>query len=241
MRRAFDRLLAVFDEELARFQDSRALRFLHSEAFGVEHYASVLREIYFYTRDSPQLQAAFTLSFQGEQRRAVRRMLGHAMDEIGHEELALGGLRALGIETEGLERENPLPSTLPILAHASYLLSRANPVGYLGQVFFLEFLPTRSGGALMDVLRSKGIPEEALEFLAEHAAVDVHHNRLMEHHIEALVRDEHDLEAVAYAIRCTAHLYAQMLEGAFAEPARGATLGRTVVEGRLEVLEVCRG
>lgn len=228
----FLRIQTIFQETLKEFLGSNPMVFLRSESFGVEAYARALREIYFYTRESPQLQAQLAARVTGPRRAAVRRLLGHALDEVGHERLALADLQALGVDVEGIPYENPLPSTVPMFAFPAYLLNHGNPVGYLGQILFLEFLPTAVGEELIGALLEVGIPREALEFLAEHSKVDVAHNRLMERHIEDLVLDEYDFDAVAYAIRVCGHHYAAMLEGAFHSTRSPAELGQTVTDGR---------
>lgn len=215
---SFDSLLAVFDREFAKFNQSPAIQFLASDEFSPQHYASALREIYFYTRDNPQLQAWMTMFFRGSQRDAVKRVLGHAMSEVGHDELARDDLRAMGYDAEAVTKGNPLPSTIPLIAFPIMQLQHLNPIGYLGHVFFLEFMPTRSGEEYLAALTRAGVPEAALSFVAEHAEVDVQHNRLMEQHVRDLVLSEDDFEACAYAIEVSAHLYAKMLEGAFANP-----------------------
>ena len=224
MQHAFDTLLSAFDEAFAEFNQSRALRFMQSPDFRRSHYASALREIYFYTRDNPQLQCTLTLAFRGDQRKAVRRIMGHALDEVGHDLMALDDLKALGGQVEGVPGERPLPSTLPLVTYPVYLMGQGNPIGYLGQIFFLEFMPTRAGEQYLAMLAQAGIPQSAMSFLAEHASVDEHHNRLMQHHVRDLVRDEADLEACCEAIRVASYNYAQMLAGAFDAAERYAYL-----------------
>lgn len=231
MSTPFQRIHQAFQQSLEEFLGTAPMVFLQSEAFGPDAYARALREIYFYTRESPQLQAQLAARVTGPRRTAVRRLLGHALDEIGHEKLALEDLATLGVDTTGIEHENPLPSTVPMVAFPAYLLNHANPIGYLGQILFLEFLPTAVGDQLIESLKAAGIADEALEFLAEHAKVDVAHNRLMERHVEDLVLDEYDVESVVYAIRVCAHNYAAMLDGAFQATRPGSEFGTTVTDG----------
>lgn len=213
---AFDRMLTTFDEAFARFGESRAMRFLTSRSFTQRHYAAALREFYFYTRDNPQLQASLTLHLRGSQRTAVKRLLAHAIAEVGHDQMALDDLRTLGEDVRSVEYGAPLPSTIPMIAFPVWQLTQGNPIGYLGHVFFLEFMPTRGGSSYLQALESAGIPSAACSFISEHAAVDVQHNQLMRQHVADLVLSEADLDACVQAIRTSAHLYAHMLEGAFA-------------------------
>ncbi len=232
MKSAFETLLSTFDEAFAEFNRSRAMRFLQSADFRPSHYASALREMYFYTRDNPQLQVSLALAFRGEQRKAVRRIVGHALDEVGHDLMALDDLKALGGDVDGIPEERPLPSTLPLVAYPIYLMSQGNPIGYLGQIFFLEFMPTRSGSTYIETLQQAGIPQSAMSFLAEHATVDEHHNRLMQHHVRDLIRTPEQLEAACEAIRVAAYNYAQMLAGAFDAAERYAHLDAAIAEAR---------
>lgn len=219
---AFDALLQTFDKAHDRFDASDPVRFMRSDAFELHHYAAALREIYFYTRDNPQLQCAMTLGFRGARRAAVRRIVGHAMDELGHERMALDDLEALGHDVRSIPSEEPLASTLPLIAYPVYLMNQRNPVGYLGQIFFLEFLPTRSGPAYLEALARAGVPETAMSFLAEHASVDEQHNRIMRHHVRDLILDDDDLRSAQLAIENCGHMYAAMLAGAFANGERFA-------------------
>lgn len=226
---AFAQLKATFDVAYAEFQDSPAMRLMRSPEFRPSHYASALREIYFYARENPQLQAAMTLAFRGEQRVAVKRVMGHALAEVGHDQMALEDLEAMGIDTSSIPDGNPLHSTIPLTAYPLYLLYHHCPVAYLGQIFFLEFLPTESGEAILQVLESAGVPGNATSFLAEHAEVDVKHNRLMERHAADLLKSERDIREACRAIRVCAHNYAQMLNGAFEAASRFAAVDRPVI------------
>ncbi len=216
---AFEAMLAAFDGAFRRFAASPAMHFLQSPRFDRRHCAAALREFYFYTRDNPQLQASMTLRFRGRQRSAVKRMLAHAISEVGHDQLALDDLKCLGVDTSGIEDQDPMPSTVPMIAFPVWQLSLDNPVGYLGHIFFLEFMPTRGGAGYLRRLMEVGIPQEACTFLSEHSEVDVQHNNLMKQHVADLVLSEEDLKACLKAIDITSHLYAHMLEGAFASVA----------------------
>jgi hypothetical protein len=181
----------------------------------VDHYKAYLRQTYHYTRDNPQIQALATVYFRGEDRSLVKMFYKHAISEIGHDEMALNDLAAMGEDVTNIRRENPLPSTVALNAFIFYQIYNRNPIGYLGYLFFLEFLPTASGPAYMRMLEKAGVPRSAMTFLHEHATVDEHHNKLMEHYAAALIRNDADRDAVIYAMRATGNLYAAMLLGAF--------------------------
>lgn len=196
------------------FARSPAMRMLASGGVQLVHYKAVLREIYHYAKEDPQIQALAAVYFRGEDRRTVKMFLKHAVSEVGHELMALEDLKALGEDVSAIPTSLPLPTTIALTAFPFYQIQYHNPVGYLGYLYFLEYMPTQAGGGYVAALKAAGIPESAMTFLREHVSVDVAHNNLMQEYLRRLVRSEADLIAVTYAMRVTGHLYGEMLAGA---------------------------
>jgi pyrroloquinoline quinone (PQQ) biosynthesis protein C len=171
--------------------------------------------VYYYTRENPQIQALASVYFRGHDREFGRMFFNHAISETGHDKMALNDLEALGENIDNIPFENPLPSTIALSSFAFYQIYNRNSIGYLGYLFFLEFLPTSEGASYMGRLQAAGIPRAAMSFLEEHASVDVHHNKLMEKYAERLIQSQADFDAVAYAMRVTGKLYSDMLLNAF--------------------------
>lgn len=211
----FDRLKEAFVPVLAAFHQSPAAQRLASGTLTIGHYKSYLRQTYHYTKDNPQIQALATVYFSGSDRDFVRLFYKHAISEIGHDQLALNDLDRLGGDTARVRIEYPLPATVALNAFVYWQIYNHNPIGYLGYLFFLEFLPTSSGAHYMQLLERIGVPREAMSFLQEHATVDMAHNQLMERYAQALIQAEADFQAVVYAMRVTGKLYADMLQSAF--------------------------
>jgi len=155
-----------------------------------------------------------TLRLRGSDRALVGMVLKHAIQEVGHDTLALNDLKALGAEITEIPSSNALPATAALKAYCRYLTVEPNPVAYLGSVYFLEYLPTVRGSGYLAILKSLGVPEAAMSFIADHAKVDIHHNKLMDRYLENLVHGEADLAAFIYAMQVTAFLYTGMLAGA---------------------------
>lgn len=223
------RLREEFTRTLELFLRSRAAQRILNADITRAHYKSCLRETYFYTREDPQLQAYATAWFKGEGRTIVKTFLKHAISEVGHDQLALDDLTALGEDTAGISMEYPLPTTVALTSFPYWATQFLNPVSYLGYLYFLEALPTTAGGQLLDALTKAEIPREAMTFLLEHSTIDFAHMKLMDLYVERLIRSERDVADVAYAIRTTGKLYELMLDGAFAaaesEPDRTISLG----------------
>jgi hypothetical protein len=211
----FHELTAAFSSVRAAFLQSPGVMRLQERRIGAEHYAAYLSQVFHHTRENPQIQALATVYFRGQQRSAIKRFFRHASSEIGHDQLALDDLQELGAPVEALPFQNPLPETTALIAFPFYQIHNLNPVGYLGYLYFLEFLPTGTGGALMDALTACGVPRTAMRFLHDHATIDVAHNRMMESYAELLITTQRELESVLYAMRVTGVLYARMVDAAF--------------------------
>lgn len=221
----FERIQEAFQPTLEGFLASAPMTALREGRMNVQHYRSILREIYHHTRENPQLQALATVYFRGRQRDFVRGFYAHAASEIGHDQLALNDFITLGGDAANVPYQNPLPATTALLAYGFYQIYNLNPLGYLGYLFFLEFTPTQSGQSMMAALSAAGVPQTAMSFLRDHAEIDVGHNKLMKKYVDGLVRTAADVDCIAYAMRTTGFLYAQMLQQAMDSAEIGADAG----------------
>lgn len=206
-----------FEQSVDRFErSSSGIRQLLAGAFTADNYAALLRQIFHQARENPQLQALATVELRGTRRASVRGFLRHAASEVDHDKMARDDLRVLGEDVSDLPYERPLPATTALTGFAFFQIRNLNSVGYLGYLYFLEHLPTLRGQAYGDLLAAAGVPQEAMSFLAEHATVDVAHNKLMQRYIAELVLTEDDVASVCYAIDTTAYLYGAMIDQAVA-------------------------
>lgn len=106
-----------FQKILGNFMDCPTIVSLLERRFTVDHYKSILRQIFHHTRENPQLQALATVYFRGHQRAVIQRFYRHATSEIGHDQLALNDYKTLGGDASSLPYENPLPATLALLGY----------------------------------------------------------------------------------------------------------------------------
>lgn len=207
-------LARTFDQTLAAFAASPAIRALAAGQVTLAHYQAILREVFHYAKEDPQLQALATVYFRGEDRATVKMFLKHAVSEIGHDLMALADLRELGVDVSDIPTQNPLPATIALTAFPFYQIHYQNPIGYLGYLYFLEFMPTQVGATYATALIASDVPRSATTFLNEHIVVDPAHIKLMDEYVQRLVRNEDDLRSVQYGMQVTGRLYGDMLWGA---------------------------
>lgn len=209
-----DRLKERFQPALSEFLGSAPIRRLVAGQMTSAEYRAIMREVFHHTRENPQMQALAAVYFRGRQRDMVRPFFAHAASEIGHDQLALNDFVTLGGDGSMVPYQNPLPATTALLAYGFYQIYNLNPLGYLGYLYFLEFTPTQTGDGMMTALSRVGVPDAALTFLKDHTVIDQGHNKMMARYIGALVKTEQDVDCVAYAMKTTGYLYAQMMQAA---------------------------
>ena len=220
-----EKLTEAFQPIQQQFLTSKPILELAAGAMTKAQYRSILREQYHQVREHPQMHTALTTKFAGKKRAFVKSFFDHATAEYGHEQLALNDFATLGGDASFVPYENPLPATTALLAFGNHQIYHLNPVGYLGYVFFLEFIPTSTGGSLLEMLKNIGVGDNAVSFLRDHAEVDVHHNRLMERYVDGLITSEADFDAVVYALWTTSNLYLNMMTDAMEDATVNAERG----------------
>ena len=94
--------------------------------------------------------------FRGHEREMVKPFFRHATSEIGHDQLALNDMIALGEDVSDIPQGQPLPATTALLAYPFYQIGYHGHMGYLGYLYFLEFTPTTMGAGLLQALESIG-------------------------------------------------------------------------------------
>ena len=213
-------LNACFQETIEQFNRSSGMARFWAGELDKRHYAHLMREVFHHSRENPQIQAAATAYFRGTQREMVKGFLRHAVSEIGHDQLALNDAFAAGLDVSTVPQQFPLPATTALVAFAYYQIYHRDVVGYLGYLYFLEFMPTGFGAEYMQRLAHMGVTPDAMTFLQDHSTVDLGHNKLMHGYVDKLVTSDEKLAAVTYAMRVTGHLYSGMVAEAFLDADR---------------------
>ena len=201
-------------EAFSVLSSSMAFQQVAAQKVGPEEYKQVLQEIYYQTRETPGLMGQFGFNLSSKRREGMKTLFKHASAEMGHDQMALADLETLGVDRTSVETQHPLPATSALIGYAHYQTTQMNPVGFLGFIYFLEFLPSMSGHQYADQLEAGGVPRAAMTFIEEHAHVDVAHTKLLDQYVRSMVRTVEDLEEVKYCIRTTAYLYGEMIGSA---------------------------
>ncbi len=198
---------------------------LGSGTLSLKEYQQILRQIYHNTRYVPQIMAMTPFYLKGSQLDIFKSLLRHSIAEHGHEQLAKNDIEALGFDVTNIATENPSPATLALTGALIRYIQHVSPIGLLGYMFHLEYTPVMMGNMYMEKLKSIGVPQEAMTFIEEHAAVDVGHVKLMDEYIECLVKTPEDMEHVLYMMRVTSELYGRMIDSAIEAASEESKVG----------------
>lgn len=185
---------------------------LVSGGFTVDHYKAFLVETYHNASLNPRLGSLFHAHLPERKSGLMARFLKHNASEVGHNELALDDLAALGEDVEGIRASQPLVATEALGAFIAFQIQFRNPLAYLGYLYHLEALAQEAGGMAMGSLGSLGIPPSAFTFLKEHSEADVAHLQFNRDYVDNLTESPQDLEAVLWGMRGACRLYGNMLE-----------------------------
>ncbi|MEJ2346088.1 MAG: iron-containing redox enzyme family protein [Gammaproteobacteria bacterium] len=172
----YERLLAETGAARRRFMAIPVLqRALHGSVSRNE-YLAFLGQAYHHVRHTVPLLMACGQHLP-QRLDWLRDAMGeYIAEETGHERWILDDIRATGGDADAARDATPSPATEVMVAYAYDMVTRRNPVGFLGMVFVLEStsaqLATLAAEVLQGCLR---LPDEALRYLTSHGTLDQDH------------------------------------------------------------------
>ncbi|MEO6098369.1 MAG: iron-containing redox enzyme family protein [Fibrobacteria bacterium] len=195
------------------FCQGEFFRKLANGSLSLAHYKAFLREEYHNTTVNPKTMAIFFSRLDTQEFKTAAKLLKHTAMEVGHNEMALQDLAALGEDIEAVRRGRALPATEALAAFVIYEMEHRNPLAFLGYLYHLEAFSERMAGAGGDLMTQMGIPESALSFLREHAEADLVHAKWNQEYLQAFIQSEEGLEAVLYGLKGAVLLHGLMFQG----------------------------
>lgn len=178
-----------------------------------EHYMAFLAEEYHNTTVNPKLMALFISHLNTDSHKTAGKLLKHAAMELGHNEMAMQDLKALGGDTAEVRRGRPLPATEALAALIAFEIQHRNPKAFLGYLYHMENISVKMAGKSGDTFSKLQIPESALTFLREHSDADPTHVRWNRDYLEDFILTREDLDAVLFGLRGTCLLHGLMFQG----------------------------
>lgn len=180
----------------------------------LDHYRSFVQQNYYPLRER-SLQLALAAARLRAAPDVTKLLHKHAVQEIGHELLALEDYKALGGDPSAVPGQDPLPETLALIATIHYQITHLNPVGFLGCLAFTDYTPISAPERYHEAMKRIGLPDEASNLFRDRQLLGPRHAALLTTYAEELVEAERDVEAVVFGMRNTATLFANMIGAAF--------------------------
>lgn len=167
---------------------------------GVAEYIAFLTQAYHHVKHTLPLLMACGSRLSMEQEWIRVAMAEYIEEELGHQEWILVDIDAAGGDAEAVSSGKPGQHTDIMVAYAYDLITRKNPVGFLGMVYVLEHTSTELATGAANILKTNlGLPEKAFSYLYSHGSLDLEHIAFYEKLVNRLDRREDQLAVIESA------------------------------------------
>ena len=139
--------------------------------------AMLTLQMYHYVKHTvPVFRDALAKAPSGDQHEPLRQMLGFfALDEDGHDQIALRDLEALGYDAEACMRTLPLPTTLNLHGANTLGIAEYGPYYLVGETYATETVGAEMSAAIHRSLASREELRDGIRFYDVHGEADVLH------------------------------------------------------------------
>jgi hypothetical protein len=218
-------LQQVVDAEWARIKGGRFWK-LARENMTLDLYREMLVQIYHYTRYNSINQATAAVRVEPSKTGLLKFMFRHALEELGHETMALRDLKSLGeLDEQKVTESSPLPATQALIGYLSHVAADLGGEARLGYSFWAEDSYDQFGD-LLSLARSKlGLTNDNLTFFVAHSNIDAKHSAEVQREIERWVLTDEQKRRCADVARTTLYLTGCILEQVADEQVRKLVKG----------------
>ena len=175
-------------------------------------------QVYYYAFHTARNQALVGLNLANTDSKYMQFCFEHALEETGHELMALHDLRSIGIIfKDKADIPEPLPSTDLLIAYLYYVAAHGNPVQRLGYSYWSEtsysFIRT-----FMDMLiQSMDLDKNQMTFFYSHSHIDDKHAKDVADILVKVCKTDKDWDAVKKVAKITLGLTNDMFQESFEE------------------------
>ncbi len=178
-------------------------------------YAMYLCETYHYTLHNARNQALVATRRDTSNIQYMKYCLKHALEETGHEMMALHDLKNLGFDVSVDTLPKPLMSTETLVAYLYHISEHFSPVARLGYSYWAERSYEFIQPLLAMLSDGIGVPKKAMTFFNEHSEIDAKHAEEVEESIRRFVKSDEDWSAVEEVMVGSLILTTRMMDEVF--------------------------
>lgn len=201
----------VSPEKLARFEKlreklgkawkknlekSQFAKLIMDGKFGKELYVQYLTETYHYTKHNAKNQALVAVRDSTSPFAYQRFCLHHALEELGHEHMALHDLQKVGVKIDEANMPPMLASSETLVAYLYWVSAFGNPLQRIGYSFWAESSYDYIQPLLEKTRQILGIGGPQMTFLVQHADIDEKHAEEVKEVMLQVVKSEKDWEDI---------------------------------------------
>ena len=180
--------------------------------------AIYLIQVYHYAFHTARNQALVGANLDNTHTQYMQFCFEHALEETGHELMALHDLASIGIKFEGRETiPEPLPSTELLIAYLYYVATQGNPVQRLGYSYWSETSYSFIRAFMEMLTQSMDLKKSQMTFFFSHSHIDDKHAKDVANILEKVCTTEADWKAVMKVAKITLGLTRNMFHEAFEE------------------------
>jgi Iron-containing redox enzyme len=162
-------------------------------------YALYLTQVYHYAFHTARNQAMVAVNPGNRNIHYMQFCLEHALEETGHELMALHDLKAIGVPIHNPETDMP-PALLPtelLIAYLYWVASNGNPVQRLGYSYWAERSYGFIGAFVETLTGNLGLQKQQMTFYYNHAHIDDKHAKDVEQVLLKVCETDEDWRQVA--------------------------------------------
>jgi hypothetical protein len=218
-----EELKLILDEEMGNIVNAEYLELVLTPGFVDKRiYAIYLIETYHYTYHNARNQALVATRPECRDIRYMKYCLKHALDEAGHELMALHDLKKSGYfsidykEMKDSDLPKPLMATEILIAYLYRVSTTGNPLTRLGYSFWAERIYEYLS-PLMAMFSQLGVEKSAMTFLVDHSVIDAEHAIEVDRAINMFAKTPQDWEDIEDCMKTSLRLKAKVMDAVFEE------------------------
>ena len=212
----FDELENLIAEKWRSFlEQPQALQFKTS-IMGSDRrvFALYMTQVYHYAFHTARNQALVAVNSQNKNIHYMQFCLEHALEETGHELMALHDLRSVGLTLKDPEKDMP-PAMVPtqlLIAYLYWVSSNGNPLQRLGYSFWAERSYEYIGEFIDQISDNMGLHKNQMTFFYSHSSIDDKHAKDVENILLKACNTDSDWDAVIQTSVITLDLTFQIIK-----------------------------
>jgi pyrroloquinoline quinone (PQQ) biosynthesis protein C len=213
MTRAFlEELNETVEREWGRIRGGNFWRRVLSKPVTPTFYRMLMEQIYHYTKHNSINQATAAFRTDPTNRKLLRFVYKHALEELGHENMIVHDLTMAGWFDPELLVSRPLPPTQALIAYLYQVAIESGAIARLGYSYWAESCYGHIDVILKKIASDLELTDKQMTFFVAHSDIDAKHSEEVAEAIRHSALVEADQRAMIDVARTTLYLTGQILE-----------------------------